>query len=61
MLGHLQRGGTPNAFDRLIGLLARSLAPGGYLFLGHSESLFDRSTKLEPVVVGGSVVYRKPA
>ena len=49
------------AFDRLIGLLARSLASGGYLFLGHSESLFDRDTELEPLVVGGSVVYRKPA
>ena len=49
------------AFDRLVGLLARSLAAGGYLFLGHSESLFDRDTELEPLVVGGSVVYRKPA
>ena len=49
------------AFERLIGLLTRSLLPGGYLFLGHSESLFDRSTELTPVVVGSSVVYRKPA
>jgi chemotaxis protein methyltransferase CheR len=49
------------AFDRLIGLLGRALLPGGYLFLGHSESLFDRTTDLAPVVVGGSVVYRKPA
>jgi chemotaxis protein methyltransferase CheR len=48
------------AFDRLIGLLGRALRPGGYLFLGHSESLFDRTTELTPVVVGGSVVYRKP-
>ena len=48
------------AFDRLIGLFARALAPGGYLFLGHSESLFDRETELVAVVVGGSVVYRKP-
>jgi chemotaxis protein methyltransferase CheR len=48
------------AFDRLIGLLARSLLPGGYLFLGHSESLFDRTTELQPVVLGGAVVYRKP-
>ena len=47
------------AFDRLIGLLGRALLPGGYLFLGHSESLFDRATDLAPVVVGGSVVYRK--
>jgi chemotaxis protein methyltransferase CheR len=49
------------AFDRLIGLFARALVPGGFLFLGHSESLFDRETELVPVVVGGSVIYRKPA
>jgi chemotaxis protein methyltransferase CheR len=49
-----------SAFESLIGLFARSLAPGGYLFLGHSESLFDRSTEFVPVVVGGSVIYRKP-
>ncbi|MBA3893505.1 MAG: protein-glutamate O-methyltransferase CheR [Gemmatimonadales bacterium] len=49
------------AFDRLIGLFASALVPGGYLFLGHSESLFDRDTELLPVVVGGSVVYRKTA
>jgi chemotaxis protein methyltransferase CheR len=48
------------AFESLIGLFARSLAPGGYLFLGHSESLFDRATEFTPVVVGGSIVYRKP-
>jgi chemotaxis protein methyltransferase CheR len=48
------------AFDRLIGLLGRALLPGGYLFLGHSESLFDRSTDLTAVVVAGSVVYRRP-
>jgi chemotaxis protein methyltransferase CheR len=49
-----------SAFESLIGLFARSLAPGGYLFLGHSESLFDRGTEFVPVVVGGSVIYRKP-
>lgn len=49
-----------SAFDRLIGLFARALLPGGYLFLGHSESLFDRATELVPVVVDGSVIYRKP-
>jgi chemotaxis protein methyltransferase CheR len=48
------------AFERLIGLFARSLVPGGHLFLGHSESLFDRETEFEPVVVRGSVIYRKP-
>ncbi len=50
-----------SAFEGLIGLFARSLVPGGYLFLGHSESLFDRGTEFEPLVVGGSVIYRKPA
>jgi chemotaxis protein methyltransferase CheR len=49
-----------SAFESLIGLFARALAPGGYLFLGHSESLFDRASEFVPVVVGGSVVYRKP-
>jgi len=49
-----------SAFEGLIGLFARSLAPGGYLLLGHSESLFDRGTAFVPVVVGGSVIYRKP-
>jgi chemotaxis protein methyltransferase CheR len=50
-----------SAFESLIGLFARSLMPGGYLFLGHAESLFDRTTAFVPVIVGGSVVYRKPA
>jgi chemotaxis protein methyltransferase CheR len=46
------------AFDSVIKLFARCLLPGGYLFLGHSESLIDRSTAFEPVVMG-SVIYRK--
>ena len=49
-----------SAFEQLIALFARSLVNGGYLFLGHSESLFDRTTEFVPVVVGGSVIYRKP-
>jgi chemotaxis protein methyltransferase CheR len=50
-----------SAFEQLIGLFARSLVTGGYLCLGHSESLFDRTTEFVPVIVGGSVVYRKPS
>jgi chemotaxis protein methyltransferase CheR len=46
------------AFDNVINLFARCLVPGGYLFLGHSESLIDRTTAFEPVVAG-SVIYRK--
>jgi chemotaxis protein methyltransferase CheR len=47
------------AFASLIGLFARSLVPGGYLFLGHSESLLDRKTAFAPTMLGGAVVYRK--
>ncbi len=49
-----------SAFESVIGRFAHSLVPGGYLLLGHSESLFDRATEFEPVVLGGSVIYRKP-
>jgi chemotaxis protein methyltransferase CheR len=47
------------AFDRLIALFARCLLPGGYLFLGHSESLIDRTTQFQPVVTSGAVIYRR--
>jgi chemotaxis protein methyltransferase CheR len=47
------------AFATLIELFARCLVPGGYLFLGHSESLLDRKTAFAPAMLGGAVVYRK--
>jgi chemotaxis protein methyltransferase CheR len=47
------------AFDQVIGLFARALAPGGYLLLGHSESLLDRVSDFMPVSFGSGVVYRK--
>ncbi len=50
---------SEEAFDGLIGLFARSLCPGGYLLLGHSESLLDRPGPFEPVSFGNGVVYRK--
>ena len=50
---------SDQAFASVIGLFARSLLPGGYLFLGHSESLLDRKTAFAPAMVGGAVVYRK--
>jgi chemotaxis protein methyltransferase CheR len=50
-----------SAFDSAIQLFARSLRPGGYLLLGHSESLLDRKTPFVPVLLQDGVVYRKPA
>lgn len=46
-------------FLRTAGRLARALAPGGLLLLGHSESLIDREPVLQPVIVDGVVVYRR--
>jgi chemotaxis protein methyltransferase CheR len=50
-----------SAFDSVIDLFARSLRPGGYLLLGHSESLLDRKTPFLPVLLDEGVVYRKAA
>ena len=50
---------TQPAFSSVIDLFAKALRPGGYLMLGHSESLLDRNTPFVPVLVGGGVVYRK--
>lgn len=47
------------AFRSAIALFARCLAPGGYLFLGHSESLINRKTEFQPECIGGKIVYRK--
>jgi chemotaxis protein methyltransferase CheR len=47
------------AFAAMVDLFARSLRPGGYLLLGHSESLLDRTTDFVPVSAAGGVIYRK--
>ncbi|MFL5403841.1 MAG: CheR family methyltransferase [Gemmatimonadales bacterium] len=47
------------AFDGVISLFDQLLRPGGYLMLGHSESLLDRKTPFVPVLLEGGVVYRK--
>ena len=36
------------------------MVKGGYLFLGHAESLSRASSLFEPVKVEGAIVYRKP-
>jgi len=37
-----------------------SLEPGGYLFLGHSESVASASLKFESILHGDCILYRKP-
>ena len=45
---------------RVIESFYERLRPGGYLLLGHSESLLNVSTAFEVVHVTGEMVYRKP-
>lgn len=50
-----------DAFHGLVRRFARVVRTGGYLLLGHSESLIDKVQEFEPVSVGGLVVYRRVA
>lgn len=36
------------------------LEPGGYLFLGHSESISKMPVKFQAIVLGDCIMYRKP-
>jgi len=45
---------------RVIDYLLAVLNPGGYLLLGHSESLLNISTKFDLVHLKSDMVYRKP-
>ncbi|MEI7813627.1 MAG: CheR family methyltransferase [Coriobacteriia bacterium] len=45
---------------RVVNNLFDSLNPGGYLFIGHSESLTSISDRFEVVEVGDVFLYRKP-
>ena len=50
--------------ERRSGLIQRFyeyLEPGGYLFLGHAESVAKAGVPFEPTVVGDSLIYQKPA
>ena len=49
------------ARGRVIGSLHDRLYPGGYLFLGHSESLLNANTAFEPVHLQTTIVYRRGA
>jgi chemotaxis protein methyltransferase CheR len=45
---------------RVIDMFYERLVPGGFLFLGHSESLLNISTAFELVHLSEDLVYRKP-
>jgi chemotaxis protein methyltransferase CheR len=45
---------------KVIDMFYERLIPGGYLFLGHSESLLNISTAFELVHLSEDLIYRKP-
>jgi len=47
--------------ERVIGNFFASLEPGGYLFLGPSESLGKNPGGFQKVVFGETILYRKPS
>jgi chemotaxis protein methyltransferase CheR len=51
---------NPESRKRVIETLHRKLARGGYLLLGHSESLINVTTAFELVHLKNDMVYRKP-
>ena len=46
--------------SQLLTAFFRKMRPGGYLLLGHSESLVNASTEFEVVQLKQDIVYRKP-
>jgi chemotaxis protein methyltransferase CheR len=49
----------PQSQRRVVEAVARRLSPAGYLFLGHSETLWQLSGRLAPVDLGGCFAYRQ--
>jgi len=56
MLIYFDTGSARQAVDNLFG----ALRPGGYLFLGHSESMSRISSVFDPVRLAEGIVYQRP-
>jgi len=50
---------SDGAVQRAVSLFHQVLAPGGYLFLGHAESLARVSSAFVPIRFQGAIVYQK--
>lgn len=50
----------PESRKHVIATLFDRLVPGGYLLLGHSESLLHTESPFESVNAGDAIVYRRP-
>jgi chemotaxis protein methyltransferase CheR len=50
---------TPDAAERLVARIATALAPGGYLFLGHAETLRNPSSDFQLLQTYGTFYYRR--
>jgi chemotaxis protein methyltransferase CheR len=51
---------SDSAVQRAVSLFHEVLAPGGYLFLGHAESLARVASPFVPIRFQGAIVYQKP-
>jgi chemotaxis protein methyltransferase CheR len=51
---------SDSAVQRAVSVFHEVLAPGGYLFLGHAESLARVSSDFLPIRFQGAIVYQKP-
>ena len=51
---------SDEAIQRAVGLFHEILSPGGYLFLGHAESLARVTSAFTPIRFQGAIVYQKP-
>ncbi len=50
----------PKARSKVVTLFHHKLVPGGFLLLGHSESLLTLTTQFELVQLSGDLVYQRP-